>query len=290
MFKNLINAFKTKEVRVKLLLTLLLLLIYRIGCFLPIPGLQASSLVDVTTNNSFLGLLNSISGGSLSNGAFLALGVSPYISSSIIIQLLSIAIPSWQRLSKEGEEGRKKMAKYTRICALILSIAQAVGIVIGFLVDLFINKNTNEEKKKIHEMCEHDHCDCEHHGVLLSSIKHTLTVSLFILAANVIIGLLIMFIGEDAISNVLLQKNILVYLLASLIGLIPNCAASVIITELYLGGFITIGVTMAGLLTGSGIGLLMLFKTNKNLKENMTILSIVYLSGVIIGLLVDLFI
>ncbi|MBO4413054.1 MAG: preprotein translocase subunit SecY [Clostridia bacterium] len=132
MFKNLINAFKTKEVRVKLLLTLLLLLIYRVGCFLPIPGLQASSLVDVTTNNSFLGLLNSISGGSLSNGAFLALGVSPYISSSIIIQLLSIAIPSWQRLSKEGEEGRKKMAKYTRVCALILSIAQAVGIVIGF--------------------------------------------------------------------------------------------------------------------------------------------------------------
>ena len=173
---------------------------------------------------------------------------------------------------------------------LIILFKAIIGIVIGFLVDLFINKNTNEEKKKIHEMCEHDHCDCEHHGILLSSIKHTLTVSLFILAANVIIGLLIMFIGEDAISNVLLQKNILVYLLASLIGLIPNCAASVIITELYLGGFITIGVTMAGLLTGSGIGLLMLFKTNKNLKENMTILSIVYLSGVIIGLLVDLFI
>lgn len=132
MFKNLINAFKTKEVRVKLLLTLLLLLVYRIGCVLPIPGLRADALVSVTDSNSFLGLLNSISGGSLSNGAFLALGVSPYISASIIIQLLSIAIPSWQRLSKEGEEGRLKIAKYTRYAALVLSIAQAVGIVLGF--------------------------------------------------------------------------------------------------------------------------------------------------------------
>ena len=132
MFKNLVNAFKTKEVRVKILLTLLLLLVYRIGCCLPIPGLQAEALVGVTADNSFLGLLNSISGGSLSNGALLALGVSPYISASIIIQLLSIAIPSWQRLAKEGEEGRKKMARYTRIAALVLSIAQAVGIVLAF--------------------------------------------------------------------------------------------------------------------------------------------------------------
>ena len=132
MFKNLVNAFKTKEVRVKILLTLLLLLVYRIGCFLPIPGLQVGAFVSATTENSFLGLLNSISGNSLSNGAFLALGVSPYISASIIVQLLSIAIPSWQRASKEGEEGRKRISKYTRYTALILSIAQAVGIVLAF--------------------------------------------------------------------------------------------------------------------------------------------------------------
>lgn len=132
MFKNLVNAFKTKEVRVKILLTLLLLLVYRIGCCLPIPGLDIEIIADVPSSNSFLGLLNSISGGSLSNGAILALGVSPYISASIIIQLLSIAIPSWQRLSKEGEEGRKKIARYTRIAALVLSIAQAVGIVLAF--------------------------------------------------------------------------------------------------------------------------------------------------------------
>lgn len=132
MFKRIVECFKTKEVRVKILITLLLLLVYRIGCWLPIPGINSDTFSTIATDNSFLSLLSSLNGGSLANGAFLALGVSPYISASIIIQLLSIAIPKWQRLSKEGEEGRKKISKYTRWAALILSIAQAVGIVVGF--------------------------------------------------------------------------------------------------------------------------------------------------------------
>jgi preprotein translocase subunit SecY len=132
MFRRMIDAFKTKEVRVKILITLLFLLIFRIGCYLPIPGIDKSAFASITGENSFLSLLSSINGGSLANGAFLALGVSPYISASIIIQLLSIAIPSWQRLSKEGEEGKKKMSKYTRYAALILAVAQAIGIVVGF--------------------------------------------------------------------------------------------------------------------------------------------------------------
>lgn len=132
MFRRVIDAFKTKEVRVKILITLLFLLIFRIGCYLPIPGIDKSAFASITGENSFLSLLSSINGGSLANGAFLALGVSPYISASIIIQLLSIAIPSWQRLSKEGEEGKKKMSKYTRYAALILAVAQAIGIVAGF--------------------------------------------------------------------------------------------------------------------------------------------------------------
>lgn len=132
MFKRIIECFKTKEVRVKLIITLLLLLVFRIGCWLPIPGINSDAFQVVTDENSFLSLLSSINGGSLANGAFLALGVSPYISASIIIQLLSIAIPSWQRLSKEGEEGRKKISRYTRWAALILAIAQAIGIVVGY--------------------------------------------------------------------------------------------------------------------------------------------------------------
>lgn len=128
MFKTLTDAFKIKEVRNKMLLTLLLLLIYRLGCWIPIPGVVGMTFKE----ESFMQLLSSLSGGALSQGSFLALGVSPYITSSIIIQLLAVVIPSWERLSKEGAEGRKKIEKYTKICALIIAAAQACGIVIGF--------------------------------------------------------------------------------------------------------------------------------------------------------------
>ncbi|MGN1162425.1 MAG: preprotein translocase subunit SecY [Christensenellales bacterium] len=133
MFKKLIEAFKIKEVRRKIILTLVLLLVFRLGSMLPIPLIDKSVFASATSgSNSFLGLLNSISGGALSNGAFLALGVTPYINASIIMQLLAVAIPSLERLGKQGEEGRKKISMYTRICALILSIAQAVGIVVAY--------------------------------------------------------------------------------------------------------------------------------------------------------------
>lgn len=133
MFKTLADAFKIKEVRNKIILTLVLLFIYRLGCWLPIPGIDAEALGVKVEGNSFLSLLSSVSGGALSQGSFLALGVSPYITSSIIIQLLSAVIPSWQRLAKEGgADGRKKISQYTKIAALILAIAQAIGIAVGF--------------------------------------------------------------------------------------------------------------------------------------------------------------
>ncbi len=134
MFKTLKEAFKIKEVRKKILLTLLLLLVYRIGCWIPVPGIDASVFsASVTSDNGgFFSLLSSISGGALANGSLLALGVGPYINATIIIQLLSYAIPSLEKLSKQGDEGRKKINFYTRIAALIMSIAQAVGIVMAF--------------------------------------------------------------------------------------------------------------------------------------------------------------
>ena len=133
MFKTLADAFKIKDVRNKLLLTLLLLFIYRVGCWIPIPGIDTDALVLATgeNGNSFLSLLNGLSGGALSQGSFLALGVSPYISASIIIQLLAVVIPSWERLSKD-DDGRKKLNLYTKIAALVLAIAQSLGIIIGF--------------------------------------------------------------------------------------------------------------------------------------------------------------
>ena len=136
MFKTFVNAFKQKEVRNKLLLTLLLLFIYCVGCWLPLPGLNIELFHDEIVGedgNDFLSLLSAISGGALANGAILALGVSPYITASIIIQLLTIAIPSLEKLSKEGgEAGRKKINLITRWIALGLSFAQAIGIVLAF--------------------------------------------------------------------------------------------------------------------------------------------------------------
>jgi len=137
MFKTIANAFKVKDVRRKLLLTLLLLLIYRIGCWIPLPGIDLSIFQDLTGNgegsgNDFLALLSAVSGGALANGALLALGVSPYITASIIIQLMTIAIPSLEKLSKEGgEEGRKKINYITRWIALVLSLAQGIGIIVA---------------------------------------------------------------------------------------------------------------------------------------------------------------
>ena len=133
MFKTIINAFKVKEVRTKLLITLFLLLIYRIGCWIPLPGIDLEIFQTTTEGNDFLGLISAVSGGALSNGALLALGVAPYITSSIIIQLMTLAIPSLEKLSREGgEEGRKKISFYTRVIALFLSLAQAIGIIVGF--------------------------------------------------------------------------------------------------------------------------------------------------------------
>ena len=133
MFKTLADAFKIKEVRNKLILTLVLLFIYRLGCWLPIPGISTEAFASDIEGNSFLSLLSSVSGGALSQGSFLALGVSPYITASIIVQLLSAIIPSWQKYAKEGgTDGRKKISQYTKIAALILALAQAIGIAVGF--------------------------------------------------------------------------------------------------------------------------------------------------------------
>lgn len=170
----------------------------------------------------------------------------------------------------------------------IVGFKVIVGIIIGFIVDLIYRNKA--KKEEIKELCEHDHCDCKHKNIIVSSIIHTLKIGLFVLIANLLINIIIYKVGEDTVSSILLSNNILTYFASSLIGLIPNCAGSVIITELYLSNLITIGTMIAGLLTGSGLGILLLFRANKNLKENITILSIIYIVGVLIGIIIDLFI
>ncbi len=134
MFKTLINAFKIKDLRKKILWTLGLLILYRVGCALVCPGFDLSDAIKDSNQNgtSFFSLMNMLSGDALTNGSILALGVSPYITASIVIQLLTVAIPSLERLSRQGEDGRRKLTFYTRVCALVLALAQAIGIVISF--------------------------------------------------------------------------------------------------------------------------------------------------------------
>ncbi len=135
MFRTIIDAFKVKEIRNKILITLLLLLVYRIGCWIPCVGFSTDfTLGDMSISGTFgfFELMNMVSGGALANCSVLALGVSPYITASIVIQLLTVAIPALERLAKSGEDGKRKLSLYTRIAALILAIAQAVGIVVGY--------------------------------------------------------------------------------------------------------------------------------------------------------------
>ena len=132
MLQTIINAFKVKEIRRKVYMMLLLLLVFRIGCFIPVPGLNRETFGTTIANNDFLNLMNSITGGALSQGTVFALGIGPYINASIIMQLLSVGIPALENLSKQGEEGRKKIAQYTRYVTILLAIIQSVGIVVGF--------------------------------------------------------------------------------------------------------------------------------------------------------------
>ena len=132
MLQTIINAFKVKEIRHKVYMMLLLLLVFRVGCFIPVPGLDRTTFEGAISGNDFLTLMSSITGGALSQGTLFALGIGPYINASIIMQLLCVGIPALERLSKQGEEGRKKIAQYTRYVTILLALVQSIGIIISF--------------------------------------------------------------------------------------------------------------------------------------------------------------
>lgn len=133
MFETLKNAFKVKEIRRKIWITLLFVLIYRLGCYIPVPGIGGYLISESDLESvSYLNIMSMMSGGALANGSWFAMGIGPYINASIIVQLLTVAIPALERLSKSGEDGQKKLANITRIGALILAILQAVGILIAY--------------------------------------------------------------------------------------------------------------------------------------------------------------
>ena len=173
---------------------------------------------------------------------------------------------------------------------MILAIKVVIAIAVGMIVDLIFRKKQNEEaKEEIHKLCDEEHCHCEEHGVIRSSITHTLQIFVYILIISFILNLIIHFVGEETIAKLVLNVPVLGPVISSLVGLIPNCASSVILTQVYLENIISIGSIIAGLLVNSGIGILILFRVNKSKKENFTILGILYLVGVLSGIILDIF-
>lgn len=134
MFKTIKNALKTPDVRKKLIYTLILIVVFRLGCFITIPGVDTFALNEaMNSSNGIAGLINVISGGAFSRFSIFAMTISPYITASIVIQLLAMVIPALERLAKEGgEEGRQKMNKYTKMLTIVLAIVEALGIYLSY--------------------------------------------------------------------------------------------------------------------------------------------------------------
>lgn len=167
----------------------------------------------------------------------------------------------------------------------ILLIKAVAGILVGFAMDLLIRRE-DDKHDHIHEICEHEHCHCER-GIFSSALTHTIQIGLFILLMNLILGGVIEFGGEEILTDLLLNHPIAGPVLSGLVGMIPNCAGSVIITQLYLQGAMGFGSAMAGLLNGTGVGILVLFRVNHDKKENCKILGMLYLIGTLIGIVLE---
>ncbi len=183
--------------------------------------------------------------------------------------------------------------RLSSILLIVLGKA-ALGVALGYLADLLLTKYIHSQKN-IHGFCEREHCACddEEGSVLVSALKHTLKIAVMLIAVNVILNFVLGVIGVDRLSGSVLNRPVIGEILLALVGLIPNCSVSVVITESYLSGLIGLGGLFAGLLSNAGIGLLVLFRTNKNLKENLVITSTLYglsaAAGVAITLVSGLF-
>ncbi len=168
----------------------------------------------------------------------------------------------------------------------ILSIKFLVGMLAGILIDFVYRKSYKKDEEQISKLCEEEHCDCKN-GIIKSAIKHTFSITSFILIVTIILNAGLEFIGEDNLANILLNKKVFGPVIAGIIGLIPNCAASVIIAELYVKQVINVGTMLAGLLVGAGVGILVLFKLNKNIKENIKVVGLLYTIGVVVGIVFE---
>jgi len=176
----------------------------------------------------------------------------------------------------------------------ILAMKACVGMLCGFVVDSVVRgqrgRYGNAEPLRINELCASEECHCmDENSVWKSALVHTINIFIFILLVTFALNLIVGLFGEDKLSALLKGGPLLGHFIAGFIGLIPNCAASVVITELYLSGVLTFGTMMSGLLVGAGVGLLVLYRVNAHRRQNLFITGLLYLMGVTWGIIIDLF-
>ena len=169
----------------------------------------------------------------------------------------------------------------------LILIKIGIAILVGISVDIIAKAfGLVHEEEPFKELCSE--CDCEHHGVFHSAIHHTIEIFIFIFIVNLLLNGFMEFAGVETAEKLLMTNSIFQPLIAGIIGFIPNCAASVVLTQLYINGVLSFGSVIAGLTTGAGVGLVVLFKTNKHIKQNLAIMGVLYLTGVVSGMLINL--
>ena len=173
----------------------------------------------------------------------------------------------------------------------ILATKFVIALISGIAVDLIAKMvHHRSETKHIHDLCEREHCGCEDEegGILHSALIHTLKITGFIFVISLALSLLMAFIGEEALASLLTGAPVAGTIATAVIGLIPNCAASVVIAEMYIEGLLTCGQLMSGLLVGAGVGLLVLVRTNNKTKENAKVIGALLVLGIAWGILIDM--
>ncbi len=174
--------------------------------------------------------------------------------------------------------------------AKIIGVKVLTAIAVGLFADKVMKLcRHDDETVDLHGICERDHCHCEERGIVLSAILHTTQIFGFVLAINIVLNVIIYLVGEENLSSLMVGAPVLGTVLSAMVGLIPNCAASILITELYLTGALSTGAMLSGLLAASGVGLLVLFRVNRHaMRDNVKILLVLIASSVCVGLLVDM--
>ena len=172
----------------------------------------------------------------------------------------------------------------------ILAMKIVIGILGGFFVDILLHliRKKPRHHMDIHHLCDHDHCHCEEGSVTKSALRHTIRIFIFILLITFSFNFIIEIVGEDSLSSFILNQPMLGSIVTGLVGLLPNCASSVVITQLYLDGAMSLGALMSGLLVGAGVGLVVLFRANDSMRENLELTGLLYAIGVGAGILIDL--